>query len=34
MSPSHSHETIKSFIGLLVATYCMENEIEFSPAGS
>ena len=34
MSPSHSHEVIKSFIGCLVETYCMENDIEFSPVGS
>jgi Uma2 family endonuclease len=34
MSPSRNHESIKSRIGLLVAAYCLENDIEFSPFGS
>ena len=34
MSPSASHESIKSFIGRLVETYCLEHEIEFWTVGS
>jgi Uma2 family endonuclease len=34
MSPSRSHEVIKSIIGHLVEVYCLEHDIEFLPAGS
>ena len=34
MSPSRSHESIKSFIGRLVETYCLENDIDFIPVGA
>jgi len=34
MSPSRSHETIKSMIGRLVEAYCLEREIPFRPIGS
>jgi Uma2 family endonuclease len=34
MSPSRSHEFIKSIIGSLVETWCLENQIEFSRFGS
>src|SRR5438105_4962325 len=34
MSPSRTHESIKSLIGSLVETYCMERNIEFSTFGS
>jgi Uma2 family endonuclease len=34
MSPSRSHESIKSVIGRLVEVYCMENEVAFTPYGS
>jgi Uma2 family endonuclease len=34
MSPSRSHEAIKSLIGRLVETWCQERGIEFSPYGS
>lgn len=33
MSPSRSHESIKSVIGCLVETYCLEVEIPFRPLG-
>jgi Uma2 family endonuclease len=34
MSPSQSHESLKSWIGRLVDAWCLEKEIEFSPYGS
>ena len=34
MSPSRSHEVIKSFIGRLVEVYCDVNDFEFTPVGS
>lgn len=34
MSPSRSHEKIKSMIGRLVEAFCMEREIDISPYGS
>lgn len=34
MSPSRSHESIKSLIGRLVEVYCLERDIEFSTYGS
>jgi Uma2 family endonuclease len=34
MSPSQSHEAIKSAIGRLVEVWCLERGIEFSPYGS
>jgi len=34
MTPSRSHESLKSFIGRLVEVWCQENQIEFSPFGS
>jgi Uma2 family endonuclease len=34
MSPSRSHQSIKSFIGCLVEVYCLENDIEFTPYGA
>src|SRR5690606_32467302 len=34
MSPSHTHERIKSFIGRLVDTWCLERGVEFTPFGS
>jgi len=34
MSPSRSHETIKSIIGRLVEVYCLEQVVEFSTCGS
>jgi Uma2 family endonuclease len=34
MSPSRSHESIKSFIGRLVEVYCTHHEIEFTPYGA
>jgi Uma2 family endonuclease len=34
MSPSRSHESIKSVIGCLVEVYCLERGIEFSTYGS
>ncbi len=34
MSPSRSHERIKSIIGCLVEVWCLENDIEFSTYGS
>jgi Uma2 family endonuclease len=33
-SPSQTHEGIKSVIGALVETYCLESDIEFSTYGS
>jgi Uma2 family endonuclease len=34
MSPSRSHETIKSFIGALVELYAFEKDIDFTAVGS
>jgi hypothetical protein len=34
MSPSRSHESIKSFIGCLVEVYCIHHDIEFTPYGA
>ncbi|NEX22335.1 Uma2 family endonuclease [Thiorhodococcus mannitoliphagus] len=34
MSPSRTHEAIKSLIGRLVETYCLERDIAFSVLGS
>ena len=34
MSPSQTHEGIKSVIGALVETYCLERDIQFSTYGS
>jgi Uma2 family endonuclease len=34
MTPSLSHESIKSRIGCLVEVWCLENNVEFSPYGS
>jgi Uma2 family endonuclease len=34
MSPSFAHERIKSFLALLVATYCLDRDIRVTPAGS
>lgn len=34
MSPSRSHESIKSVIGRLVEVWCMERGVDFSPYGS
>jgi Uma2 family endonuclease len=34
MSPSRTHEGIKSLIGRLVETYCLEQGIRFRPLGS
>ncbi|HVR61644.1 MAG TPA: Uma2 family endonuclease, partial [Polyangia bacterium] len=34
MTPSRQHETLKSMIGRLVETFCLERGIEFSPLGS
>lgn len=34
MSPSESHERIKSLIGRLVDAWCLERDIEFMPYGS
>ncbi len=34
MSPSRSHESIKSIIGCLVEVYCLERGIEFTTYGS
>ena len=34
MSPSRTHESIKSLIGRLIETYCLERDIEFSTFGS
>lgn len=34
MSPSRSHESIKSVLGRLVEAWCLEHDIDFSPYGS
>lgn len=34
MSPSRAHEAIKSLIGRLIETYCLERDIPFSTLGS
>jgi len=34
MSPSRSHESIKSLIGCLVEVYCLERDVDFSTYGS
>jgi len=34
MSPSQTHEAIKSLIGRLVEVYCLENDIPFNTLGS
>ena len=34
MSPSRSHEALKSLIGRLVEAWCLENGVEFNPYGS
>ena len=34
MTPSRSHESLKSRIGRLVEVWCMERGVEFSPYGS
>jgi Uma2 family endonuclease len=34
MSPSGTHESIKSTIGRLVEAWCLEHDIEFSTYGS
>ena len=34
MTPSRSHESIKSRIGRLLEVWCLENDLEFSPFGS
>jgi Uma2 family endonuclease len=34
MTPSLSHESIKSRIGCLLEVWCLENNVEFSPYGS
>jgi len=34
MTPSRSHESIKSRIGRLVEVWCLESGVEFSPYGS
>lgn len=34
MSPSPEHESIKSVLGCLVETYCLEKDIEFRTVGS
>lgn len=34
MSPSRTHEAIKSLIGRLIETYCLERDIPFSTLGS
>src|SRR4051794_25500548 len=34
VSPSLDHEQLKSFIGRLVETWCLERGVEFSPYGS
>ena len=34
MSPSRTHESIKSLIGCLVEAYCLERDVEFSTYGS
>src|SRR5690242_5880655 len=34
MTPSRSHEALKSLIGRLVEVWCLEGGVEFSPYGS
>lgn len=34
MTPSRDHETLKSYIGCLVETYCLERGIRFIPVGA
>jgi len=34
MTPSRDHETLKSYIGRLVETYCLERGIRFVPVGA
>ena len=34
MSPSRTHESLKSLIGRLVEVWCLERGVEFSPYGS
>lgn len=34
MSPSRSHEVIKSFIACMVEAWCLDHDVEFSPVGS
>jgi len=34
MTPSRSHESLKSIIGRLVEVWCQEHQIDFSPLGS
>ena len=34
MSPSKSHESIKSMLGCLVEAWCTENEVDITPYGS
>ena len=34
MSPSRTHEAVKSMIGCLIETYCLERDIAFSTVGS
>jgi Uma2 family endonuclease len=34
MSPSDTHETLKSIIGCLVEVWCLEHDIEFTTVGS
>jgi len=34
MSPSRDHERITEYLGLLIATYCIERGIKFTPYGS
>ena len=33
MSPSRTHEGLKSFIGCLIEAYCLERGVDFSPYG-
>ena len=34
MSPSRTHDEIKSYIGCLVEAWCLEKDVEFTPYGS
>lgn len=34
MSPGYNHDGIKSMIGRLVETWCLERDVEFKPVGS
>jgi len=34
MSPSRTHDEIKSYIGCLVEAWCLERDVEFTPYGS